>query len=103
MRSRIVDKLRYAEKPELEIAEGVTVTVNNSAMALLEASEIADGRIERKAIERLMELLYSEEDKAKIYALNLTMEDFMTVLTESLAAAMGGDEKNVPALTLATT
>ncbi len=90
MKSRIVEKLKYAEKPVLEIAEGITVTVNNRAMALLEASEIADGNIDRKAIIRLMELLYSPEDVEKINALDLTMEDFMTVITESISAAIGG-------------
>ena len=94
MKSRIVDKLKYAEKPELEIAEGVTVRVNNKAMALLEASEIVSGDISLPAIERLMQLLYSEEDREKINALDLSMGDFMTVLQESIAAAISGDEKN---------
>ena len=89
MKSRIVDKLKYAEKPELEIADGVTIKVNNKAMALLEASEIFDGDISTAAINRLMELLYSPEDIEKINALDLTLEDFMTVVQESLAAAIG--------------
>ena len=96
MKSRIVDKLKYAEKPELEIADGVTIKVNNKAMALLEASEIFDGDISTAAINRLMELLYSPEDIEKINALDLTLEDFMTVVQESLAAAIGleKNEKN---------
>ena len=64
------------------------------AMALLEASEIVSGDISLPAIERLMQLLYSEEDREKINALDLSMGDFMTVLQESIAAAIGGDEKN---------
>lgn len=96
MKSRIVDKLKYAEKPEIEIADGVTIKVNNKAMALLEASEIFDGDISTAAINRLMELLYSPEDIEKINALDLTLEDFMTVVQESLAAAIGleKNEKN---------
>ena len=93
MKSRIVDKLKYAEKPELEIADGVTIKVNNKAMALLEASEIFDGDISTAAINRLMELLYSPEDIEKINALDLTLEDFMTVVQESLAAAIGLEKK----------
>ena len=89
MKSRIVDKLKYAEKPEIEIAEGVTVRVNNKAMALLEASEIVDGGINRASIVRLMELLYSPEDVEKINALDLSMEDFMTLISESISAAIG--------------
>ena len=65
-------------------------------MALLEASEIFDGDISTAAINRLMELLYSPEDIEKINALDLTLEDFMTVVQESLAAAIGleKNEKN---------
>lgn len=96
MKSRIVEKLKYAEKPEIEIADGIFISVNNKAMALLEASEIFDGDISTAAINRLMELLYSPEDIEKINALDLTLEDFMTVVQESLAAAIGleKNEKN---------
>ena len=93
MKSRIVDKLKYAEKPELEIADGVTVKVNNKAMALLEASEIVDGNINRAAVDRLLELLYSPEDIEKINCLDLNLEDFMTLITESISAAIGGTGK----------
>ena len=96
MKSRIVEKLKYAEKPEIEIADGIFISVNNKAMALLEASEIFDGDISTAAINRLMELLYSPEDIEKINALDLTLEDFMTVVQESLAVAIGleKNEKN---------
>ena len=94
MKSRIVDKLKYAEKPEIEIAEGVFIKVNNRAMALLEASEIVDGGINRASIVRLMELLYSPEDIEKINALDLTLADFMTLIQESISAAIGGVGKN---------
>ena len=94
MKSRIVDKLKYAEKPEIEIAEGVFIKVNNRAMALLEASEIVDGGINRASIVRLMELLYSSEDIEKINALDLTLADFMTLIQESISAAIGGVGKN---------
>ena len=93
MKSRIVDKLKYAEKPELEIADGVTVKVNNKAMALLEASEVFDGNINRAAVDRLLELLYSPEDIEKINCLDLNLEDFMTLITESISAAIGGTGK----------
>ena len=53
MKSRICDKLRYREKPLLEIAEGVTVEVNNKAVALLEAAELADGDISKTAIDKI--------------------------------------------------
>ena len=68
MKSRICDKLRYREKPLLEIAE-----------------------------DKMMSLLYSEEDAAKIAALDLTFEDFMTVISESIRAVIGqsgNDGKN---------
>ena len=94
MKSRIVDKLKYAEKPEIEIAEGVFIKVNNRAMALLEASEIVDGGINRASIVRLMELLYSPEDIEEINALDLTLADFMTLIQESISAAIGGVGKN---------
>ena len=93
MKSRIVDKLKYVEKPELEIADGVTIKVNNKAMALLEASEIVENGINRASVVRLMELLYSPEDIEKIDALDLTMEDFMTLISESVSAVIGGTGK----------
>ena len=93
MKSRIVDKLKYAEKPELEIADGVFIKVNNNAMGLLEASEILDSGINRASIARLMELLYSPEDVEKINALDLTLEDLITLITESVSAAIGGNRR----------
>ena len=93
MKSRIVDKLKYAEKPELEIADGIFISVNNKAMPLLEASEIVDSGINRASIVRLMELLYSPEDIEKINALDLTLEDLITLITESVSAAIGGNRK----------
>ena len=93
MKSRIVDKLKYAEKPELEIADGIFISVNNKAMSLLEASEIVDSSINRASIVRLMELLYSPEDIEKINALDLTLEDLITLITESVSAAIGGNRK----------
>ena len=97
MKSRICDKLRYREKPLQEIAEGVTVEVNNKAMALLEAAELADSDINKATIDKMTSLLYSEEDAAKIAALDLTFEDFMIVISESIRAVIGqsgNDEKN---------
>ena len=93
MKSRIVDKLKYAEKPELEIADGIFISVNNKAMSLLEASEIVDSGINRASIVRLMELLYSPEDVEKINAIDLTLEDLITLITESVSAAIGGNRK----------
>ena len=93
MKSSIVDKLKYAEKPEIEIADGVFIKVNNKAMALLEASELFDGDVSVAAIHRLMELLYSPEDREKINALDLTLEDLITLITESVSAAIGGNRK----------
>lgn len=80
----ISDKLRYDEKPQLEIAAGVIIEVNNDAMDLLEASELA----EKGEIRSAMKLLYSEEDIAKIAALKPTIAGLMTVMTESITAAM---------------
>ena len=93
MKSRIVEKLKYAEKPEIEIADGIFISVNNKAMALLEASEIVDSGINRASIVRLMELLYSPEDVEKINALDLTLEDLITLITESVSAAIGGNRR----------
>lgn len=86
----ISEKLRYDKKPVLKIAEGVTVEVNNKAIDLLEAAELADGDITKAAIDRLLTLLYSEEDKEKLLSLDLSIHDFMTVITESISAVVGG-------------
>ena len=80
----ISDKLRYDEKPQLEIAEGVVIEVNNDAMGLLEASEAA----EKGDIRKAMQLLYSEEDMTKIIDLKLTISGLMTLMTESITATM---------------
>lgn len=89
----ISEKLRYDEKPVLEIAEGVTIEVNNKAIDLLEAAELADGDITKAAVDRMLALLYSKEDKEKLLSLDLSIYDFMTVITESISAVIG-DEKN---------
>lgn len=88
----ISKKLRYDEKPVLEIAEGVTLEVNNKATALLEAAELADGDITKAAIDRMLALLYSEEDREKLLSLDLSIHDFMTVITESISAVVGGQK-----------
>lgn len=80
----ISDKLRYDEKPQLAIAAGVTIEVNNDAMDLLEAAELA----EKGEIRKAMKLMYSEEDIAKIMALKPTIAGLITIITESITAAM---------------
>ena len=80
----ISDKLRYDEKPQIEIADGVVIEVNNEAIPLLEAAELA----EKGDVRGAMKLLYSEEDTAKIMALKPTISGLMTIMTESITAAM---------------
>lgn len=89
----ISEKLKYDEKPVIQLTDTVSVEVNNKAVALLEASELASANISKDTIDKLMTLLYSDEDGAKIMSLDLTMADFMTVISESIAAAVG-DKKN---------
>lgn len=85
----ISEKLRYSEKPVIKLTDTVSVEVNNKAVALLEASELASTDINKGTIDKMTELLYSEEDREKIMALDLTLEDFMTVISESISAAVG--------------
>lgn len=92
----ITDKLNFDEKPKIAV-KGEVYEVNDSAVTMLKVlPELKDTTPE--SINKVFEMLFSAEDRAKIEKLSLNFVDFSTLVMEAVNAVTGGfdDEGEVP-------
>lgn len=100
----ITDKLNFAEKPKIRIKD-VDITVNNSAAVILEIlPKLNRGeKMSPSDITDIIKNLISAEDTEKLKALELSLDDFMTFITEAIKLITGGDDDEGEAQTRTTT
>ncbi len=99
MKIDIRSKLKNHEKPTMVIAEGVEVTVNNDAIAILEVMEIINGTDDKSisSTDILLTLrkLFNTTDFEKIKKLGLDFNALITLIMEAVETVQGvNDEKN---------
>ena len=89
----ITEKLAFEEKPMLVIRKR-KIKVNHDAksvirlMALVESDGVSEAQIVREGID----ILFDENEKKKLDDMNLSLADFMTVISSAmeLVSDMGG-------------
>lgn len=87
----ITEKLGMQGKPELVIGK-TRVKVNNSAKAMLRAlAAIGDvgGDVSPGKVAEVYELLFSASDRKKLDALELSFDDFVTVVDAAMDLVTG--------------
>lgn len=99
MKIDIRSKLENHEKPTMIIADGVEVTVNNDAIAILEVMEIInstdDKNMSSADILLILRKLFSNTDFEKIKKLGLDFNALITLIMGAVETVQGvSDEKN---------
>lgn len=92
----ITDKLNFEEKPGIKIKDTV-ITINNDAPSMLKVLAILEddgGKMKPSAIQKLADLLFDEEEYAKLVALRLSIEDYTMVVFQTAAVASGWNGKD---------
>lgn len=97
----ITDKLDFASRPQLKI-HNVIVTINDEATAVLKILPLTKGNTAEN-IDKILPLLFSEEDIKKIRSLRLSFRGYTAFIEEAISAATGKESDEGEAQTRATT
>lgn len=81
-------KLKFNEDPILKIRD-TELTIKSDADILLEVIDIMQKESEMEAARKMTEILLSDEDRGKLTALHLKMEDYMEVMHVMVSLALG--------------
>lgn len=97
----ITDKLNFEEKPIFKIRD-TEIRVNNDAVTMLKVAALMEGDGDTFTIGNMLdvfELIFDEENRRKVNALQLTMDEFSTAIMEivkSLISNGSDDEGEAP-------
>ena len=86
----ITDKLNFDEKPHLIIGE-TELEINNKAKAMLEAVDKFEN-LSPSDMPQVAALLFGEEGSRKLDALDLSFDDYLTVITSAVELVTGKAE-----------
>lgn len=86
----LTDKLKFEANPQMEL-KGRVITINAEAETALKMLDILETEGEMKATMKVADLLFSEEDKAYIDSLKLSMADYGTLLSTAMDLCIGND------------
>ena len=100
----ITDKLNFDEKPKIRIKD-VDITVNNSAATVLKILPKLNSneKMSPSDIMDIIEMLIPSDEMKKFEALELSLNNFMTFITEAIKLITGGDDDEGEAQTRTTT
>lgn len=88
----ITEKLHFEEKPAVIIGD-TAVTINNSAVAMLEILPKLDDLSDNPAaLTKIVELLVPETEREKLSALELSFGDFVTFIEAAVSLVTGDSE-----------
>lgn len=91
----ITDKLNFEEKPTIKVKD-TELKANNDAVTMLKVVALFGDNGEDVAVKDVLtvyNLLFDEENRKKIESLNLSMEDFSTLIMESAQVLINGNEE----------
>ena len=86
----LTEKLKFDENPRIQIKDKV-LTVNAGAKTVLQLMDIVTKKGEVEGALEAVSLLFSEDDQKKIQELDLSMADFVTLVTTATQLAVGED------------
>lgn len=93
----ITKKLNYAKKPSLIIGETV-IEVNNKASTILKAMDLFED-LSPSDMPQVASLLFGEEGSKKLDDLDLSFDDYLTVITSAVELVTGKEEGEDPTRT----
>lgn len=86
----LTDKLKFDDQPQLQIKDEV-LTINSDAETVLKIMDTVSTKGDTEGTLEAVNLLFNEEDRAKLRSLKLSMEDYMTVISTAMQLAVGED------------
>ena len=86
----LTDKLKFNEKPQVEI-NGKVLTINNEATTVLTLLDVVENQGNFAGAKTALDLLFSAKDRKVIENLGLSMEDFSTFMAVCIDLALGND------------
>ena len=90
----ITEQLNFESKPKIKI-KNVTIEVDDSAPTALKRMEVmsgVDGDPTVSQMKSLYEIIFSEQDRAKIDKLSLNIKSWMALIRESINLILGDQE-----------
>ena len=93
----MTEKLRFDEDPVL-IVKDARLTVRSDAETVLTLVDALRDKDETAGAREAAALLFSDEDRKKLAALRLRMDDHLRVVAAAVRLALGGDpeEEDTP-------
>ena len=89
----LTDKLKFNDDPQIAIKDKV-ITVKSDAVTVLKLLDVVKQTGEVEGAVSIMDLLLSEEDKAKVDSLNLKISDYIMVAETIIDLALGNDPED---------
>ncbi len=89
----LTDKLKFNDDPQIAIKDKV-ITVKSDAVTVLKLLDVVKSVGEIEGAVSIMDLLLSEEDKAKVDSLNLKISDYIMVAETIIDLALGNDPED---------
>lgn len=89
----LTDKLKFNDDPQIAIKDKV-ITVKSDAVTVLKLMDVVKSVGEIEGAVSIMDLLLSEEDKAKVDSLNLKISDYIMVAETIIDLALGNDPED---------
>jgi len=86
----LTDKLKFDEKPQIEV-KGKVLTINNSATTVLKLMDTVQNKGEIEGAKAILELLFDEKDRKTIEKLGLSMGNYIKLCEVCMDLALGND------------
>lgn len=86
----LTDKLKFDEKPQIEV-NGKILTIDNSAVTVLKLMDTVQNNGELAGTKAVIELLFSEKDRKVIDKLGLSVSDYIKFCEVCMDLALGND------------
>lgn len=105
MARKVIDltgKIGLSERPQIKVGD-VMLTVNNSARNMIQVLSITGADVDPAKVFEATDLLFDAKSKKAIDKMDLSLDDYMTVLEAAMDAIMGGEDAEGEAPTPATT
>lgn len=86
----LTDKLKFEDKPQIEI-KGKIITIDASAETVLKLMDVVSTKGEVEGAIEAGKLLFSAKDRKIIESLKLSMGDYTTLIATAMQLAVGED------------
>ena len=88
----LTGKLGLGEHPRIIVAEGVELTVDDSAPTIIQVIGAVHGEMTNERMLKAFDLLFGEDERARLDGLGMTLAGYMRIIEAALELVMGGSD-----------